>query len=80
MFSRGELVENDVPLLTTYSPDLLATQNEFVHVLKMRDDAKTKANQAVLETTERLYEFAKQRFHLWNISKEQVAELKTRKP
>lgn len=81
VFSRGELVEKDAPLLTIYSPDLLTTQNEFVQVLKMRDEARTKANQAVFESTERLYESAKQRLHLWNISDEQIAELeKTRKP
>src|SRR5436190_2813692 len=37
VFSRGELVEKDAPLLTIYSPDLLATQNEFMDVLRMRD-------------------------------------------
>ena len=81
VFSRGELVEKDAPILTIYSPDLLTTQNEFVDVLKMRDEAKAKGNQAVLQSTERLVESAKQRLNLWNISAEQIAELeKTRKP
>jgi Cu(I)/Ag(I) efflux system membrane fusion protein len=79
VFSRGELVEKGAPLLTIYSPDLLTTQNEFVQVLKMRDEAKAKSNQMVLESTERLYESAKQRLHLWNISDAQIAGLeKTR--
>ena len=30
VFSRGEMVEKDSPILTIYSPDLLTTQNEFV--------------------------------------------------
>src|SRR5206468_4398780 len=78
--SRGELVESNAPLLTIYSPDLLTTQNEFVDVLKMRDEAKQKGNKPVLESTERLYESAKQRLHLWNISDKEVAELqKSRK-
>ncbi len=81
VFSRGELVEKDAPLLTIYSPDLLTTQNEFVDVLKMRDDAKAKGNQIVLESTERLYESAKQRLRLWNIGDKEVADLeKSRKP
>jgi RND family efflux transporter MFP subunit len=81
VFSRGELVEKDAPLLTIYSPDLLTTQNEFVDVLKMRDDAKAKGNQAVLQSTEKLIESAKQRLNLWNISEKEIAELeKTRKP
>jgi Cu(I)/Ag(I) efflux system membrane fusion protein len=81
VFSRGELIEKNAPVLTIYSPDLLTTQTEFVDVLKMRDDAKAKGNQAVLQSTERLVESARQRMRLWNISDEQLAELeKTRKP
>ena len=81
VFSRGELIEKDAPILTIYSPDLLTTQTEFVDVLKMRDDAKAKGNQAVLESAERLVQSARERLHLWNISDQQMAELeKTRKP
>jgi RND family efflux transporter MFP subunit len=81
VFSRGELVEKDAPILTIYSPDLLTTQNEFVDVLKMRDEAKAKNNQAVLQSTEKLVESAKQRLNLWNISEKEIAELEqTRKP
>ena len=81
VFSRGELVEKDAPILRIYSPDLLTTQNEFVDVLKMREEAKAKGNQAVLQSTEKLVESAKQRLNLWNISDKQIAELeKTRKP
>lgn len=80
VFSRGELVEKDAPILAIYSPDLLTTQNEFVEILKMRDEAKAKGGKAVLDSTERLVESTKQRLHLWNISDEQIAELeKTRK-
>ena len=81
VFSRGELVEKGAPVLTIYSPDLLTTQNEFVDVLKMRDEARAKGHQAVLQSTERLFESARQRLHLWNINDDQIAELeKTRKP
>src|SRR5207244_7012375 len=80
VFSRGELVEKDAPILSIYSPDLLTTQNEFVDLLKMRDEAKTKGNQAVLQSAERLVESAKQRLNLWSISSKEIAELeKTRK-
>jgi Cu(I)/Ag(I) efflux system membrane fusion protein len=81
VFSPGELVEKDAPLLTIYSPDLLTTQNEFVDVLRTRDETGTKGDKAVLEGMERLVESARQRLRLWNISEEQIAELeKTRKP
>src|SRR6185295_18791444 len=61
VFSRGELVDKDAPLLTIYSPDLLTTQNEFIDLLRMRDGARAKNQTAVLESTIRLVESAKQR-------------------
>src|SRR6266550_1846457 len=81
VFSRGELVEKDAPLLTIFSPDLLTTQNEFLDVLRTRDETTGKADKVVLESMERLVNSAKQRLRLWNISDEQIAELeKSRKP
>jgi len=81
VFSRGELVEKDAPILTIYSPELLTTQNEFVDILKIRDEARAKNSKSVLDTTERLVESAKQRLRLWNINDAQIEELeKTRKP
>src|SRR5437588_5275295 len=81
VFSRGELVEKDAPLLTIYSPDLLTTQKEFVDVLRTRDENMGKGDKVVLEGMERLVESARQRLRLWNITDEQIAELeKTRKP
>jgi Cu(I)/Ag(I) efflux system membrane fusion protein len=75
VFSRGQLVEKDAPLLTIYSPDLLTTQNEFVDLLNAQDKTQDK------ESMQRLVESAKQRLRLWNINDEQIAGLeKTRKP
>ena len=37
VFSRGETVEKNAPLLTIYSPDLLTTQKEFVDLLQRRE-------------------------------------------
>lgn len=81
VFSRGELVEKDAPILTIYSPDLLTTQREFVDLLNMRDEAKAKDSRAMLASTARLVESARQRLRLWNITDEQVADLeKNRTP
>jgi len=81
VFSSGELVEKNAPILTIYSPDLLTTQKELVDVLNMRDEARAKGNQAVRQSTEKLVESAKQRLNLWNISDKEIAELETkRKP
>jgi RND family efflux transporter MFP subunit len=75
--SPGQVVEKDAPLLSIYSPDLLTSEREFVELLRMRDEAKTKDAR---ETPQRLIESAKRRLQLWNVMPEQVAELeKTRK-
>ncbi len=81
VFSPGELVAAGAPLLTIYSPDLLTTENEFLEVLKARDETLKKADPVVQESTRTLVQSAKQRLRLWNITDEQIAELeKTRQP
>ena len=73
----GELVGKDAPLLSIYSPDLLTSEREFVELLRMRDEARTKDAR---ETPQRLIESAKRRLQLWNVTDQQIAELeKTRK-
>ena len=73
----GELVEKDAPLLSIYSPDLLTSEREFVELLRMRDQAKSKDAR---ETPQRLIESAKRRLQLWNVTEQQIAYLeKTRK-
>src|SRR3989442_7474919 len=75
--SPGEIVEKGAPLLSIYSPDLLTSEREFVELLRMRDQAKTKDAR---ETPERLIQSAKRRLQLWNVTEQQIAELeKTRK-
>jgi len=75
--SPGQVVEKDAPLLSIYSPDLLTSEREFVELLRMRDQAKSKDAR---ETPQRLIESAKRRLQLWNVTPEQVAELeRTRK-
>ena len=74
----GEIVDKGAPLLSIYSPDLLTSEREFVELLRMRDEAKSKDAR---ETPSRLINSAKQRLHLWNVTDEQIDELqKTRKP
>ncbi len=76
--SPGEIVGKDAPLLSIYSPDLLTSEREFVELLRMRDQAKSKDAR---ETPERLIQSARRRLQLWNVTNEQIAELeKTRNP
>ncbi|PYJ41765.1 MAG: efflux RND transporter periplasmic adaptor subunit, partial [Verrucomicrobia bacterium] len=73
----GELVEKDAPLLSIYSPDLLTSEREFVELLRMRDQAKSKDAR---DTPQRLIDSAKRRLQLWNVTPQQISELeKTRK-
>jgi membrane fusion protein, copper/silver efflux system len=81
VFSRGEMVEKNSPLLSLYSPDLFATENEFVNLLATRDDARVKNQSAMLDSTERLVESTRQRLRLWNVTDEQITNLEnSRKP
>ena len=81
VFSRGDLVEKDSPLMSIYSPDLLTTENEFVNLLKTQDAARAKNQAALLQSTDLLVDGAKQRLRLWNITDEQITNLEsTRQP
>src|SRR5437899_5685061 len=76
--SPGEIVEKGTPLLSIYSPDLLTSEREFVELLRMRDQAKSKDAR---ETPERLIQSARRRLQLWNVTEQQIADLeKTRNP
>jgi len=76
--SPGEIVEKGAPLLSIYSPDLLTSEREFVELLRMRDQAKTKDAR---DTPERLIQSARRRLQLWNVTEQQIADLeKTRNP
>jgi len=76
--SPGEIVEKGAALLSIYRPDLLTSEREFVELLRMRDQAKSKDAR---ETPERLIQSARRRLQLWNVTNEQIAELeKARNP
>src|SRR5437867_5050595 len=64
----GELVDKNATLLSIYSPDLLTSEREFVELLRMRDQAKSKDAR---ETPLRLIESAKRRLQLWNVTEQQ---------
>jgi Cu(I)/Ag(I) efflux system membrane fusion protein len=76
--SPGELVEEGQPLLTIYSPDLLATSRELITVLEARDRANSPEARA---SAQRLIDAARFRLEQWNVTAKQIVELeKTRKP
>jgi membrane fusion protein, copper/silver efflux system len=73
--SPGELVEKDQALLTIYSPDILTTEQEFLNLLRMRDEAETSHSEAALKSAQSLIESAKRRLLQWNLTTNQISQL-----
>lgn len=71
----GTRVEKGAPLLEIYSPDLVATQREYLLALGSRDRMKESPYEDAREMAERLVEASRDRLRLWGISEEQIAEL-----
>ena len=68
--SPGQLVAKDQPLLSIYSPDLFASEHNYVELLNARDKFPGKR-----ESNENLIQSARRRLELWNITPEQIAQL-----
>lgn len=77
----GRYVKKGEPLAEVYSPELMATQQEFINALRWANQGKevkdertamllTKDAQAILEAS-------KARLRLWDISDEQIAKIET---
>jgi RND family efflux transporter MFP subunit len=77
----GQLVERGQPLLSIYSPDLLATQGELLLALRARDDLGGSDVADAKSHAERLVETARRRLALWDLSADQMETLeRTREP
>jgi len=77
----GEAVQRGERLFTLFSPDLLATQNEFLLALKNREQMQASQVADAREYAERLVDAARQRLALWDLSPDQVATIEqTRQP
>src|SRR5258705_11380902 len=77
----GQSVRQGERLFTLYSPDLLATQNEFLLALKSREQMQTSQVADAREYADRLLDAARQRLALWDLSQEQIATIEqTRQP
>lgn len=77
----GQFVKQGDPLLTIYSPEMLATQQEFLLAMNARDAMQKGATREAYENSEILIEAARRRLELWDLSKEQIEEIQqSRKP
>jgi Cu(I)/Ag(I) efflux system membrane fusion protein len=59
-------------LMDLYSPDVVATENEYVDLLRMRDNARREQNAATTDNAGRLLAGARARLQQWNISEAQI--------
>jgi Cu(I)/Ag(I) efflux system membrane fusion protein len=77
----GKLVKKGQPLISIYSPELLQTQQEFLLARRGRDALAESSFREAVNASESLFQAARKRLELWDISEAQIDELeKSGKP
>jgi len=71
----GEWVKKGQPLLEVYSPELVATQEEYLLAFKNRRELETSTFNEISASAERLLEAARKRLKYWDISDAEVEAL-----
>ncbi len=75
----GQPIQKGQPLFTLYSPDLLATQHEYLLALKTRDQMQGSVIPEARERAEQLVASARQRLALWNLPEEEIRALEEKR-
>ena len=75
--SVGKPVRAGDPLFTIYSPDLLATQQDFLLALKSRDLLRNSSVASAAMGSENLISAARERLRLWDVSDQEIQTLET---
>jgi membrane fusion protein, copper/silver efflux system len=76
--SIGQLVRKGEPLFTLYSPDLLATQDEYLLALRSQAQLASSPLQEVKSGAVALVDSARERLSLWNLTDAQITALERR--
>jgi membrane fusion protein, copper/silver efflux system len=77
----GKLVEKGQPLLTLYSPEMLATQQEYLLALKSSDILKNSSIESLRQNSNGLIDAARRRLQLWDLNDAQIRQIEqTGKP
>ncbi|MEO8595096.1 MAG: efflux RND transporter periplasmic adaptor subunit [Candidatus Solibacter sp.] len=71
----GKQVKQGDPLITIYSPEALATQQEYLLAIKAQHHMEGNPVHEMLGSTENLVAAAKRRMELWDIGEGQIAEI-----
>jgi membrane fusion protein, copper/silver efflux system len=74
----GQLVSKGQPLFTLYSPDLVASQDEYLVAIKARDKVKDSPIPEVRAQADQLVAAAHDRLRLWTLTDKQIEELARR--
>jgi RND family efflux transporter MFP subunit len=73
--SVGRQVTKGEPLVTIYSPEALATQQEYLLAVKGREMMRDSPVHEMLGSTENLIAAARKRLELWDIGESQIAAI-----
>ena len=73
----GQEVKKGEPLFTVYSPELFATEREYLLAYDQAKKAK-EGSPELQKTAQRLLDAARKRFALWQISDEEIHQLEER--
>ncbi len=77
----GAVVKKGEPLLTIYSPELLATQQEYLLALKAKDIMKGATIAGAVTDSNMLVAAARRRLELWSLTDQQIDQIReTGKP
>jgi Cu(I)/Ag(I) efflux system membrane fusion protein len=77
----GDLVKKGQPLLTIYSPDMLASQRELLLAAKAKTIMRDSALPSGFDQSESLLQATRRRLELWDLSEAQIDQvLKTGEP
>ncbi|RPI16211.1 MAG: efflux RND transporter periplasmic adaptor subunit [Acidobacteriales bacterium] len=77
----GQLVTKGRRLLTLYSPEMLATQQEYLLALKSQDMLKNSTLDDAVQHSNSLIAASRKRLELWDLSEAQIEEIaRTGKP
>lgn len=71
----GKAVRKGEPMLTVYSPDALATQQEYLLAIKAQHTMHDNPVHEMMDSTDNLVAAAKKRLELWDISDRQIEEI-----
>ncbi len=75
----GQLVKKGQPLVDVYSPELVATQDEYLLALRAQDRLGDSSFKEVADGANSLLEAARRRLELWDITDQQIAEIQRNK-